>query len=165
MKKWLLIIGFILCFNSAHAISTVDELVEFCHKDPEEISLWITFNIKYVSDQEKWGMEDYWQSPTETLTQNKEGKYTGDCEDYAILAYACMKKLGYKPKIFIMYEKQNAHAVCLVRYKRAWYYLGEELLTRTKAISYMDVVRSYNFYYDSKYTWYYFLTEKEFSLN
>lgn len=160
MKKWLLIIGFILCFNSAYAISTVDELVEFCHKDPEELSIWIAFNIKYIDDLEKWGIEDYWQSPSETL----ESK-TGDCEDYAILAYACMKKLGYHPKVFILYNNTDAHALCLVKYKHAWYYLGEELLTRTKAWTYMDVVRSYNFYNDTNYTYYYFLTEKEFRLN
>jgi len=160
MNKLILIIfSILLCISTAQAVTTVDELVDLCHKDPLEISIWIATQIKYEDDWIVWRMEDYWQTPTETLRLK-----TGDCEDYAILAYASLKKLGFYPKLFVLYNNDTAHAICLFRYKHAWYYLGEELLTRVKVLTYMGIVRSYNIENNTKYTYYYFLKEKEFRL-
>jgi predicted transglutaminase-like cysteine proteinase len=46
-------------------------------------------NIRYMTDQELWGKNDYWATPLETL-----GMGAGDCEDYAIAKYASLRKLG-----------------------------------------------------------------------
>lgn len=43
----------------------------------------------YETDQEIWGVPDYWATPTEMLGING-----GDCEDYAIAKYLTLKDLG-----------------------------------------------------------------------
>jgi len=45
--------------------------------------------LPFVSDQEHWGVEDYWASPAEMLASDG-----GDCEDYAIAKYFTLKELG-----------------------------------------------------------------------
>jgi predicted transglutaminase-like cysteine proteinase len=42
----------------------------------------------YITDQVNWGVEDYWESPSQFLSKN------GDCEDYAITKYFTLKELG-----------------------------------------------------------------------
>ena len=41
------------------------------------------------TDQDHWGVEDYWATPAETFASNG-----GDCEDYAIAKYFTLKELG-----------------------------------------------------------------------
>jgi len=41
---------------------------------------WVAANIEYKTDEEQWGVDEYWQTPEETLSLR-----TGDCEDFAIL--------------------------------------------------------------------------------
>lgn len=45
--------------------------------------------IRYATDQEVWGVNDYWASPLEFM-----GKGAGDCEDYAIAKYMSLLILG-----------------------------------------------------------------------
>ena len=45
--------------------------------------------VPYQSDQELWGVPDYWATPVEML-----GIDGGDCEDYAIAKYLTLKDLG-----------------------------------------------------------------------
>ena len=42
----------------------------------------------YVSDQQRWGRGDYWETPIELLTVG------GDCEDFAIAKYLLLRELG-----------------------------------------------------------------------
>jgi transglutaminase-like putative cysteine protease len=49
---------------------------------------WVSKNIKYVSDEVKWGKSDYWQLPTTTIMLG-----TGDCEDQAILLASLLRAL------------------------------------------------------------------------
>jgi predicted transglutaminase-like cysteine proteinase len=44
--------------------------------------------MKYVSDQDNYGVADYWQTPYELMGRG------GDCEDYAIAKYITLKRLG-----------------------------------------------------------------------
>lgn len=44
--------------------------------------------MRYVSDQENYGVADYWQTPYELMERG------GDCEDYAIAKYISLKRLG-----------------------------------------------------------------------
>jgi len=51
---------------------------------------------KYVSDQEQFGEEDYWQPP-EQFEETKRG----DCEDYALWAWRQLLQMNY-PARFLM---------------------------------------------------------------
>lgn len=46
----------------------------------------------YVNDQANWGQKDYWATPGEFMAR------FGDCEDYAILKYLSLRRLGWKEK-------------------------------------------------------------------
>jgi predicted transglutaminase-like cysteine proteinase len=48
-------------------------------------------NIQYVTDQEQYGVADYWPTPAELKSRMK-----GDCEDVAISQYFDFLKAGYK---------------------------------------------------------------------
>lgn len=53
------------------------------------IHKWVVANIKYVADSSKWKLDEYWQTPEETIL-NK----TGDCEDGAILEFVLARMKG-----------------------------------------------------------------------
>ncbi|MFZ6654625.1 transglutaminase-like cysteine peptidase [Undibacterium sp. TJN19] len=46
-------------------------------------------HVPYFSDQEHWGVADYWATPVEFIAS-----WGGDCEDYAIAKYMTLKELG-----------------------------------------------------------------------
>lgn len=63
--------------------------------------------IRYVSDWDLWGVEDYWATPFETLSRN-----AGDCEDFAIAKYFTLKAIGVKEeKLNIMYVKALQYGI------------------------------------------------------
>lgn len=67
--------------------------------------------VRFRSDFEHWGREDYWATPVEMLATN-----AGDCEDYSIAKYFTLKELGVDPgKLQITYVKaltlNQAHMV------------------------------------------------------
>lgn len=45
--------------------------------------------VRYMTDRELWGVNDYWATPLETL-----GRGAGDCEDYAIAKYMSLRLGG-----------------------------------------------------------------------
>lgn len=45
-------------------------------------------SMRYVSDQENYGISDYWQTPYELMERG------GDCEDYAVAKYISLRRLG-----------------------------------------------------------------------
>lgn len=45
--------------------------------------------VPFYSDQEHWGVPDYWATPVEMMASNG-----GDCEDYSIAKYFSLKELG-----------------------------------------------------------------------
>lgn len=50
---------------------------------------WVAANIEYRTDEEQWGVAEYWQTPEETLSL-----LTGDCEDFAILLCTLLRAYG-----------------------------------------------------------------------
>jgi len=57
--------------------------------------------MPYISDQQHWGLADYWATPVEFLATNG-----GDCEDYAIAKYFTLRELGVPDeKLRITYVK------------------------------------------------------------
>ena len=50
----------------------------------------VFFNqVKFVSDIEHWGKEDYWATPVQMLASNG-----GDCEDFSIAKYFTLRQMG-----------------------------------------------------------------------
>ena len=57
--------------------------------------------IRFVSDIDLWGVQDYWATPIEFLCKN-----AGDCEDFAIAKYFTLKAMGVaEEKLNIAYVK------------------------------------------------------------
>jgi predicted transglutaminase-like cysteine proteinase len=68
-------------FNRLRFASELEQL--------QRINVFFNQHIHFVSDQENWGVSDYWSTPLESL-----GKGRGDCEDYSIAKYAFLRALG-----------------------------------------------------------------------
>jgi hypothetical protein len=62
-------------------------------------------SIVYVYDKDRWGVEDYWQTPEQTITLG-----TGDCEDHAILLQSLLEALLYKTHGYI--PNETVYMVC-----------------------------------------------------
>ncbi|AGA32274.1 transglutaminase domain protein [Thioalkalivibrio nitratireducens DSM 14787] len=65
-------------------------------------------NVRYTTDQDLWGKNDYWATPLETL-----GKGGGDCEDYSIAKYVSLRKLGIpdsRLRLFYVHARLGALA-------------------------------------------------------
>ncbi len=67
--------------------------------------------FEYREDQEHWGEEDYWATPSEFI-----GTMRGDCEDFVVAKYFALRKLGVPDeRLYLTYVKalkQNvAHMV------------------------------------------------------
>ena len=81
---------------------------------------WVAANIDYMSDEERWGIEEYWQTPEETLSL-----CTGDCEDFAILLRTLLRAYGIDEEhIYVAIgvdDKGYGHAFLL----EDWYLDGE----------------------------------------
>lgn len=45
--------------------------------------------VRYATDQQAWGVEDYWATPEELLRSGQ-----GDCEDFALAKYVSLRELG-----------------------------------------------------------------------
>jgi hypothetical protein len=54
-----------------------------------QLLYFVINNVRYIPDKDVWRVTEYWQTPKETWS-----KGTGDCEDGAILLYACARYLG-----------------------------------------------------------------------
>ncbi len=59
-----------------------------------EPALLVTVNrhfnrVRFLSDLEHWGVEDYWATPAEFFATDG-----GDCEDFSIAKYYALKELG-----------------------------------------------------------------------
>jgi len=71
---------------------------------------------KYVTDKANWGKKDYWATPGEFMAR------FGDCEDYAILKYLSLRRLGWKENSLRVVAVKDlnlkvGHAVLIVLFK------------------------------------------------
>lgn len=101
--------------NAAKRLQALRNLVEQNQQMDEQAKLKLVndfFNlVPYYTDQEHWGVEDYWATPFEKLTT-----FGGDCEDYSIAKYFALRELGVDDgKMRITYVKaldwDQAHMV------------------------------------------------------
>jgi len=81
---------------------------------------WVAANVEYKTDEEQWGVDDYWQTPEETLSL-----HTGDCEDFAILLCTLLRAYGIDEEhIYVAIgvdDKGQGHAFLI----EDWYLGGE----------------------------------------
>lgn len=73
------------------------------------VNSWMN-HIRYRSDQEVYGISDYWATLYEFV-----GKGMGDCEDYTIAKYYVLKELGISPKrmkfTYVIYKNRSGKKI------------------------------------------------------
>ena len=86
----------------------------------DNIRDWVAANIEYKTDEEQWGVDEYWQTPEETLSLR-----TGDCEDFAILLCTLLRAYGIdEERVYVAIGVDNkgyGHAFLI----EDWYLDGE----------------------------------------
>lgn len=85
---------------------------------------------EYIEDIYNWQKSDYWASPQEFLRK------AGDCEDYSIIKYVTLKKLGYNVddlRIAVVKDtvRNIAHAVLMVYNSEGKIYILDSLINET----------------------------------
>ena len=97
------------CISAKRRLQEWDKLIKQnqSKSEPEKLRLVNDFfnRIRYVSDLEHWGVEDFWATPAELLASNG-----GDCEDYAIAKYFTLVAMHVDPnKLKITYVKARVN--------------------------------------------------------
>ena len=84
----------------------------------ERVNHFINRSVTFVSDQQAWGVDDYWATPAQTLSLGK-----GDCEDFAIAKYFSLVRMGVPSEklrlTFVKALKQNQAHMVLAYYPSA----------------------------------------------
>lgn len=80
----------------------------------QSVNLYANHALKYAEDTDVWKVDDYWASPGEALAKGK-----GDCEDYAILKYFSLMRLGFnaddmKLLVLVAEHEKELHTVLIV---------------------------------------------------
>lgn len=141
LRRCRLLLPLLLLMTTVTALELGDELMDYVRRDfgneahsrlenwanlhrlaanapvKRQLRLVNTFfnRVRFVSDIQHWGQEDYWATPVELLTTNG-----GDCEDFSIAKYLTLKSMGVPDEqMRIVYVKalelNQAHMVL------AWY--------------------------------------------
>ena len=71
----------------------------------QDVVDWVADHIEYRSDEQRWDVSDYWQTPSQTLA-----KRTGDCEDFVILDMQLLHEIGIESWMVLLPH----HAMLLV---------------------------------------------------
>ena len=73
----------------------------------EKVNKFFNSRIRFASDWDVWGVEDYWATPFEFLCKN-----AGDCEDFAIAKFFTLRAIGMaEEKLNIMYVKALQYGI------------------------------------------------------
>ncbi len=107
--------------RSVNSLEEVRELVPNISNYGEgniikEVVLWISNNIYYQHDLT--ALKDYWKLPNETIKE--EG---GDCEDYAVLGYALLRRAGFKNVYVLSWNVDGSGHVGVLIYDGGGWYL------------------------------------------
>jgi len=81
---------------------------------------------RYVTDMQNWGIEDYWETPSEFFAKD------GDCEDYAIAKFMSLRELGFPSAALriVVVQDMNLmvpHAVLAVHQGQEWLLLDNQV--------------------------------------
>lgn len=94
--------------NVSDAATTVEKPLNVQTAEPStplEVYSWINSHIRYQADATA---EDEFRPAEQTLALGY-----GDCDDFAVLADALLKKHGYNSKVVTVYTKTEGHSVCV----------------------------------------------------
>ena len=79
------------------------------YSTPKAVAKFLSQDFTFQRDEELFGEEDHWQAPEEFAVRK-----TGDCEDYALLASALLRRNGVDSFVFsILGEEGYAHTVAV----------------------------------------------------
>jgi hypothetical protein len=98
-------LGFILVLVLVGISLAEDLRVPAAVNSPRALSAWLAGNFRY-----ELKLTDAWQTPQETIALRK-----GDCDDFALLAQAVLKRAGIKSDVVILKFKGLSvmHALCI----------------------------------------------------
>lgn len=75
------------------------------------INDYINSTIQYETDMQAWNQVDYWAPPLELLNNG-----SGDCEDFAIVKYYGLKKIGINSnKLRLVYVQYKSYAEDIIQ--------------------------------------------------
>jgi len=101
--------------------------------------------IPYRSDFDRHGIADYWATPRESLGRS------ADCEDYAIVKYLSLRKLGWSASelriVVLKHETRNELHAVLIAYLNGTAYVLDNLIPDVRehaAIAYYRPIFSIN---------------------
>lgn len=107
------------------------ETITRAYPTPESIAEFLRNQISFAEDRDLFGRSEYWQAPEEFLARRK-----GDCEDYAILTQALLKRLGFEAFVFSLYgERGYAHTVMVFKENGRYHVVNQDRLIRLQAKS------------------------------
>ncbi len=101
---------------------------------------------RYIADYKIWQKQDYWASPKQFFE-----KGGGDCEDYAIVKYMALRKIGWDPsqmRIVVLQDTKlkQLHSVLAVRFNGKTYIMDNQIrkLITDKQLSHYIPIYSIN---------------------
>ena len=115
--------------------------VAVSHSTPESVAAFLRTEFIFQRDEEQFGEIDHWQSPEEFLQRR-----VGDCEDYALLAQALLRRNGIEAYVFSLFGAQGyAHTVSVFVDEQGRYnVINQGKLQRTRAVSLEGVAAALN---------------------
>ena len=106
MRLWLVSIPFTTAAASASYALQLDQAAH-TYTTPKAIAGLLRTQFTFARDEVLFGEADHWQIPEEFAARK-----TGDCEDYALLAQALLRRNGIDAFIFSLFgEDGYAHTV------------------------------------------------------
>ena len=106
---------------------------------PKAIAAFLHHGFTFQRDEELFGEADRWQAPEEFVARK-----TGDCEDYALLARALMRRNGIEAYVFSVFGKEGyAHTVCVFMDARGRYHVIDGDTLRNLHVKSLDAVASW----------------------
>ena len=114
LKLLRIICIFVLIFSLQEPSSAKDlERIPTKINSPQELAIWFSEEFEYQTEY-----PDVWQEPSSTLRTKK-----GDCEDFALLASAALKKIGILSNVAIIKfrDLNTSHAICIWKNKHGKY--------------------------------------------
>ena len=92
--------------SEAPARSLVDQFAG-TYATPKAVAAFLRKEFTFQRDEELFGEVDHWQTPEEFAARK-----VGDCEDYALLAQALLRRNGIEAYVFSLFgEEGYAHTV------------------------------------------------------
>lgn len=82
----------------------------------------------YISDEDKHGLVEKWEDASTLKNIGRVGikKFTGDCEEFALVSMDHAQRLGFNARLVVCYtEGGEGHALCEVSspdYSEAYYF-------------------------------------------